>query len=92
MNSQHYITSITNFKQRISETKYHSTCASPGIRNKLTEEEIQITDVKIQKLLIMHRGFHPKSSSLSLYTWLQRNKLRASEYRSNYPGWNIQDL
>ncbi len=32
------------------------------------KEEIEATDIKTRKLLTMHGGFHPKSSTLRLYT------------------------
>lgn len=31
-------------------------------------EEIEATDIKTRKLLTIHGGFHPKSSTLRLYT------------------------
>ena len=32
------------------------------------KEDIEATDIKTRTLLTMHRGFHPKSSTLRLYT------------------------
>ena len=32
------------------------------------KEEIEATDIKTRKLLTMHGGFHPKSSTLRMYT------------------------
>ena len=32
------------------------------------KEEIKATDIKTRKLLTIHRGFNPKSSTLRLYT------------------------
>ena len=32
------------------------------------KEETEATDIRTRKLLTMHRGFHPNSSTLRLYT------------------------
>ncbi len=55
------------------EKQGYSTYTLPVIRYpaciiRWPKEEIEATDIKTRKLPIMHGGFHPKSSTLRLYT------------------------